>query len=47
LKGKNELAENFKIKITNPSGLIIMGRTVGLSEEQIQDLPCYMFFPIA
>jgi putative sterol carrier protein len=34
---KNELAENFKIKITNPSGLIIMGRTVGLSEEQIQD----------
>jgi hypothetical protein len=31
------LAENFKIKITNPSGLIIMGRTVGLSEEQIQD----------
>jgi hypothetical protein len=27
----------FFIKITNPSGLIIMGRTVGLSEEQIQD----------
>jgi hypothetical protein len=36
-EAKNELAENFKIKITNPSGLIIMGRTVGLSEEQIQD----------
>jgi len=34
---KEEMAENFKIKITNPSGLIIMGRTVGLSDEQIQD----------
>lgn len=34
---KEELAENFKIKITNPSGLIIMGRTVGLSNEQLQD----------
>lgn len=34
---KDELADNFKIKITNPSGLIIMGRTEGLLEEQIQD----------
>jgi hypothetical protein len=47
---KNELAKNFKIKITNPSGLIIMGRTVGLSEEQIQDFEvikrtylCYLY----
>jgi len=34
---KNELAENFKVKITNPSGIIIMGRTVGLSNGQLQD----------
>ena len=34
---KDDIAENFKIKITNPCGLIIMGRTTGLSEEQIQD----------
>ncbi len=34
---KNDIADNFKIKITNPCGLIIMGRTIGLSEEQIQD----------
>lgn len=34
---KEELAENFKIKITNPSGLIIMGRTIGLSSDQLQD----------
>jgi len=34
---KHKLADNFKIKITNPSGLIIMGRTTGLSKEQIQD----------
>ena len=34
---KDELADGFKIKITNPCGLIIMGRTVGLSYEQIQD----------
>jgi hypothetical protein len=48
---KNELAENFKIKITNPSGLIIMGRTVGLSEEQIQDFEVikrkYKFVPLS
>jgi len=34
---KNELAKGFKIKITNPCGLIIMGRTEGLSNDQIQD----------
>ena len=31
------LPENFKIKITNPSGLIIMGRENNLSTEQKQD----------
>ncbi len=34
---KDELADGFKIKITNPSGIIIMGRTKGLSRDQIQD----------
>jgi len=34
---KDEVSPGFKIKITNPSGLIIMGRTKGLSQEQIQD----------
>lgn len=34
---KNEVALGFKIRITNPSGLIIMGRTKGLSQEQVQD----------
>lgn len=34
---KDDIAPDFKIKITNPSGLIIMGRTKGLTEEQIQD----------
>lgn len=34
---KDEISPGFKIKITNPSGIIIMGRTKGLSEEQIQD----------
>lgn len=34
---KDELSEGFKIKITNPSGIIIMGRTKGLSIEQLHD----------
>lgn len=34
---KDEISPSFKIKITNPSGLIIMGRTKGLTQEQIQD----------
>ena len=34
---KDDIARGFKIKITNPSGLIIMGRTKGLNQEQIQD----------
>jgi len=34
---KDDLADGFKIKITNPSGIIIMGRTKGLSNEQLQD----------
>jgi Shedu protein SduA, C-terminal len=34
---KDELAENFQIKITNPSGIIIMGRKKGMSKGQQQD----------
>lgn len=34
---KDELPENFKIKITNPSGIIIMGRKKGMTNEQVQD----------
>lgn len=34
---KNEIAKNFQIKITNPSGIIIMGRKKGLTVEQLQD----------
>lgn len=34
---KEELADNFQIKITNPSGIIIMGRKNGLNKEQLQD----------
>lgn len=34
---KSELPENFKIRITNPCGIIIMGRSDGLSLEQLQD----------
>ncbi|MCG7862021.1 MAG: DUF4263 domain-containing protein [Candidatus Thiodiazotropha endolucinida] len=34
---KKEIADNFQIKITNPSGIIIMGRNKGLSKEQKQD----------
>lgn len=36
-KFKNQLAENFEIRITNPSALIIMGRTKGMTENQIKD----------
>lgn len=36
-KYKNEMPENFQIHITNPSAIIIMGREVGLSKEQLQD----------
>lgn len=36
-KYKSILPENFKIKITNPSGIIIMGRENELSLEQKQD----------
>lgn len=34
---KDDVAPGFRIKITNPSGLIIMGRTKGLTEAQVQD----------
>jgi len=34
---KDELPEGFRIKITNPSGIIIMGRTKGLSSDQLDD----------
>ncbi|WP_428821390.1 Shedu immune nuclease family protein [Microbulbifer sp. MCCC 1A16149] len=34
---KDEISPGFKIKITNPSGIIIMGRTKGLTPEQVQD----------
>lgn len=34
---KNELADNFQIRITNPSGIIIMGRNKGMTTAQQQD----------
>ncbi len=34
---KNQLPDNFKIKITNPGGIIIMGRDNNLSSDQIED----------
>jgi len=34
---KNELADNFQIRITNPSGIIIMGRNKGMTPAQQQD----------
>lgn len=34
---KDQISPGFKLKITNPSGLIIMGRTKGLAQDQIQD----------
>lgn len=36
-KYKNELPVDFKINITNPSGIIIMGRDIGLTREQKMD----------
>ncbi|MFC1520217.1 Shedu immune nuclease family protein [Pseudomonadota bacterium] len=34
---KAALPDNFEIRITNPSGIIIMGRAKGLSDAQLQD----------
>jgi len=34
---QNDVSEDFTIKITNPSGIIIMGREIGFSSEQRQD----------
>lgn len=34
---KAQISPGFRIKITNPSGLIIMGRTKGLTQDQIHD----------
>jgi len=36
-KYKNILPENFKIKIINPMGIIIMGRETKMSKEQLED----------
>lgn len=36
-KYKNKLLSNFKIKITNPSGFVIMGRDNNLNKEQRMD----------
>ncbi|MNL09678.1 hypothetical protein D3C87_1304480 [compost metagenome] len=36
-KYKNQLPKDFRIQITNPSGIIIMGREKGLSKEQLRD----------
>lgn len=36
-KYKDELPENFEIKITNPSGIIIMGRENKLTIDQKRD----------
>jgi len=37
LKYKNDLPEGFKIKVTNPNGIIIMGREDNLTPEQKMD----------
>lgn len=34
---KEKIPQNFNIQITNPSGIIIMGREIGLSKEQLLD----------
>lgn len=36
-KYKDQLPNNFQIQITNPCGIIIMGREIGLSKAQLQD----------
>jgi hypothetical protein len=33
----NEFPDKFQLHITNPNGIILMGRTEGLSEEQLLD----------
>lgn len=37
-KYRNDLPKEMSLKITNPNGLIIMGREVGLTESQLGDL---------
>lgn len=37
-KYKEHLPENFRVKVTNPSGIVIMGSEQGLSEQQLDDL---------
>lgn len=37
-KYKSQLSEDFRIKIVNPSGIIIMGREENLTDEQLKDL---------
>lgn len=34
---KGKLPDNFDIQITNPNGIIVMGRDIGLNKEQLQD----------
>lgn len=36
-KYKNQLPENLEIKITNPNGMIIMGRDINMTKEQLAD----------
>jgi len=36
-KYKDKLPDNFQIQITNPNGIIVMGREIGLSKSQLQD----------
>lgn len=36
-KYKEQLPENLEIKITNPNGMIIMGRDINLTKEQLSD----------
>jgi len=36
-KYKDQLPNNFNVKITNPSGIIIMGRETGLTNDQLHD----------
>lgn len=36
-KYKNQLPNNFNVKITNPGGIIIMGRETGLTDDQLHD----------
>lgn len=36
-KYKNELPEGFEIRITNPGGIVIMGRDNNLTEDQLRD----------